>query len=329
MLESGFIVWLFKINKMSMKPRFRFRACRHLSESGYSLVEMMVGLFLSVFIVSLTLVYTITSNKTFNVHGSEVRMQENARFVFEIVARHLRRAGGIIDTHLLLPHEFIVRPNTCLSSMDTAAVNLLPKARVKTGPEPTRESLTSECHSIDSMVGTNHLAVRFAARLTDKTCDGSPLSHYVSKEQFLIQVLWVADIDEDGINSLYCQTINEASFAMLGNAVPLVEGIDELQIQYAVDSNKDGAVDVFRASNSSNIASMATDSEGVIKAIRIAILVNSGNAIKGESSTEAFMSRTYSLLQGPSRVYQDGRARQVFSTTIMLPNAHESALLEN
>jgi len=76
---------------------------KHASARGYTLVELMVGLLLSVFIVMMTIAYLVTSAKTFSVQTNEALIQENARFTLDALSRLIREAGS--DPSNSLPTE--------------------------------------------------------------------------------------------------------------------------------------------------------------------------------------------------------------------------------
>lgn len=62
-------------------------------ERGFTLVELMVALTLSLIILGAITYIVVNSNKSYNTTDSLARLQENARFAMEFIARDLRRAG--------------------------------------------------------------------------------------------------------------------------------------------------------------------------------------------------------------------------------------------
>jgi len=61
--------------------------------AGFTIVEMMVALTLSLFLLGAITYVVVNSNKNYNTTDSLARLQENARFAVEFLARDLRRAG--------------------------------------------------------------------------------------------------------------------------------------------------------------------------------------------------------------------------------------------
>lgn len=64
-----------------------------LRERGFTLIEMMVAMTLSLVLLGAITYVVVNSNKSYNSTDSLARLQENARFAMEFVTRDLRRAG--------------------------------------------------------------------------------------------------------------------------------------------------------------------------------------------------------------------------------------------
>jgi type IV pilus assembly protein PilW len=62
-------------------------------ESGFTLIELMIAMMLSLFLLGAITYVVVNSNKNYNTTDSLSRLQENARFATEFIARDLRRAG--------------------------------------------------------------------------------------------------------------------------------------------------------------------------------------------------------------------------------------------
>jgi len=84
---------------MNMKINF----CAGKREGGFTLVELMIAMLLSLFLLGSITYVVVNSNKNYNTTDSLARLQENARFAMEFITRDLRRAGylgcsGDVDT---------------------------------------------------------------------------------------------------------------------------------------------------------------------------------------------------------------------------------------
>lgn len=95
-------------------------------------------------------------------------------------------------------------------------------------------------------------------------------------------------------------------------AEELVEGVDQMQIDYGVDTNLDDAVDAYQ------VASGIADWSRVLS-VRVALLVRSLDQYGTEQDT-----RTYTLLTAPNAVAvtapMDRRYREVFTSTVSVRN---------
>jgi len=69
--------------------------CRKLS--GFSLVELMIALLISLFLLAGMSQIFLGSRKSFTIQDSLGRLQENGRYVIETLSRDIRRAGYLGD----------------------------------------------------------------------------------------------------------------------------------------------------------------------------------------------------------------------------------------
>jgi type IV pilus assembly protein PilW len=64
------------------------------SISGFSLVELMIALVLGLVVIGAAVSIFLSNQQTFRTTENLARLQENARFAFESMAREVREAGG-------------------------------------------------------------------------------------------------------------------------------------------------------------------------------------------------------------------------------------------
>lgn len=94
-----------------------------------------------------------------------------------------------------------------------------------------------------------------------------------------------------------------------GTPVELVEGVEQLQITYGVDTNGDRSVDVYRAANQVNAAN---DWPNVLS-VQLSLVVRSGQDNVSDTP------QTYQF-QNAAVVAADNRLRQVFTATVAVRN---------
>ena len=278
--------------------------------SGYTLVELMVGLFLSVFIVMMTIAYLITSAKTFSAQTNEALIQENARFALGEISRIVREAGSDPSNSLLSDLSPLFEEGRC--AIDANRSNMATDS--------------SDCTLDELSSGSDRLAITKAISEHATACDGSDILVEAGQTIRVATVLWSADIDQDGIRSLYCQSYNVDTSRFIGRAAPLIEGIDLVQFQYALDTDLDGAIDQYQNQEFRRAEILNTTSKpklkSKLKAIRFAILISPGSGVRRDQVVENSSPRSYQLLDGNEVTFNDRLPRSVYSSTVMLPSAN-------
>lgn len=259
--------------------------------SGYTLLELMVGLFLGVLIIGLTLSYLAATSQSFKLSASEGLIHENGRLALNVIADHLRRAGAL-DTPAKSQASVLYDAGACQNQLPFCAASASGLAA--------------------STLGINVRDVDGASY-----CGGIERSRLKGVSDQLAVVFFVADRDRDGVNSLYCQLVHRADHVAIGRSVPMVEGVDVFSAQAAVDATGDGVVDYYKSTRDT-----FDESAEHIKAIHVAVLVQAGSLDPSEVAHEPLKRRTYLLPSTPELAFNDSVVRQVFSTTIALPNRY-------
>jgi type IV pilus assembly protein PilW len=114
------------------------------------------------------------------------------------------------------------------------------------------------------------------------------------------------------INALYMQRLVAGSGGVTSAAIELVEGVEDMQITYGVDTNDDRAVDVYRD------GAAVTDWTDVLS-VRVALqMVASDENIVGKTGTENAQSIVD--INGNVIPNNDGRFRQVFTNVFAIRN---------
>jgi len=297
---------------MHKKPQHLYKNCSIQSNFGFTLVELVVGLFLSIFIVGIAFTYFVSSSQTFRVQTSESIMQENARFAIEILTQNLRLAGlnPSNDAGLAENLGTILTANIC---SDTEA-GLADGANG--GTQCTIDNLAGNPTSSDR-ISVAYILEADEADISVRGCNNVDINVDLGERARLTNTLWSAPSPNNAVNgarSLYCQTYNLDTNQAVGPPLPLVDGVDSIQFQYGVDTNGDGVVDRYQPISA--VADLRT-----IKTVRAAMLVSNGLAIESSSNTEdVLVTRIYNLLDVVEITFNDRKPRQIFSTTVLIPN---------
>ncbi len=277
-------------------------------QRGFTLVELLVGLVLTLFISAIAITYMVASSQSFRVQANDSLSQENARYALEILSQNVRLAGfdplNNIGTNL----DVIYTGTGCEAA----------EQGQNSGTEIcTQDGLTANANGINS----DRFAVEYIVDGNFTACNGALINASPVNTQRLANVFWTADIDLDGVRSLYCQTINVNGGNNVGGAPaqPIIDGVDAIQVQYGVAENPDGLIQSYQSYDNLIAGGLVAQTRNV-KAIRIALLVNGGFASAGDSQLEVTQDRTYQLLDATVSVNADRLLRQVYSTTIATPN---------
>ena len=95
------------------------------TQQGLSLVEIMIAMVISVFLMAGIIQIFISSQKTYRIQEGLSRVQENGRFAMEFMARDIRKAGfqGCANLSRIAPNVIIdpqsPNPNPAPASLDS------------------------------------------------------------------------------------------------------------------------------------------------------------------------------------------------------------------
>lgn len=281
--------------------------------NGFTLVELLIGLVLSLFIAGVALTYFVSSSKTFRAQTSESVIQENARFALELLSQNFRLAGMNPSNDFSTKLDVIYNGNRC--GADEAGVN----DNASGTSACTREGQTVTGSTVPN---SDRVAIDYVLDATNSTsninasgCNGSFIQVNAGTKVHLASTFWTADIDNDGVRSLYCQTINLDTGLAEGSAAPLIDGVDRMQVQYGVDDNENGIIERYQSY--SNLGATKIDK---VRAIRLALLINSGLGFQSDTVTEKEVERKFTLLDAPEEKFEDYQLRNIYTTTVALPN---------
>lgn len=284
------------------------------STSGFSLIELMIGLVLGLFITTVAITYLVSSSKAFRIQNDDGRLQENARFALDILTKNVRMAGSNSSTDQTVNLFFsgLGCPDDAGNGTATACTGDSLDEDADSSGTPDSDRFAVE---MITRAGVNDIAASSGNGCTGQNvgfnADGSG--------RRMANVFWIAD------GNLNCATytITAGVGALVaGSAQPMIEGVDAMQVQYGEDLDNDGVVERY-----TSFASV-TDIDNV-RSLRIALLMSSdiqrklqNNNPLNQQNDEQAQVKTYTLLDSApiTTPATDRSVRQVYSTTIMLPN---------
>jgi type IV pilus assembly protein PilW len=328
---------------------------------GFSLVELMVAMTLSLVLLAGALSILYSSRLTFTENERLARIQEAGRTTMELIMRDLRSAGFQGCSRPVDPDDFqnaLVNPTTLLwnftapiqgydanagawtpaldalvplattgsdvlvirttrqgqpmfrtnaatAAVGTISVDVPPGASI---PDNTT-MLIGDCRFSTVFLATGYAPAGATAQITHTDVGANPANATTSLNNTFLVDATVVPVDTV-IYYVRPGTNGPALWQRVGAQNPqlLIEGVENLQIRYGVDTNGDLVVDQYVA------AAAGTNWANVIS-VSIAALIRS----EVESGVERD-SRTYSLLGTNVGPFNDRRQRSIFTTTVALRN---------
>ncbi len=281
---------------------------RH-KQRGLSLVELMVALALGMVLMAGFVQIFMSVRSTYAVNEASSRMQENGRFALEFISQHARMAGYRDPKHIDRPLAIMPPQNPdagCTLPSDKRPDFCTLNEGVINGAEDKQETGDRVAFVYQPPLDENNQRL---------DCVGNPVpAAYDDKN--IVNVF--SSVAFGTSTALACRSIFEDGTAIPGSSsyVELVDGIDAVQFQYGLanDNNESSRQSVVRYVTADQLTNKV-DWERVI-ALRIAVLANSVNPV-----SPAPPEKDYYLLDAGPYKFNDGKMRQVFTTTVYLRNS--------
>jgi type IV pilus assembly protein PilW len=323
------------------------RRYRAHTQSGFSLVELMIALSLGA-ILSFGMVNLFLQSKaTFYQDEQSAQLQENGRWALRYVVRELSMSGflgGVIDGEAVTSAVAVADDCSAGWSRDTsaslehldnvtnaeaiAAYGCIDSGEVLPGTDILGMRRTKDSpHVADGSVDTAPVDDTMYLRVEDfgvssTLVQGSAITvadktagSRVDVWQYQPQLLFIRNFsvaDGDGIPTLCRKLLTPSTAAIaLDSTECLVEGIENLQIEFGLDTSNpfDFVPDYYEAEPT------AAELETAVTA-RIYVLSRSINAVQGYTNDKSYRLGGLTLAAA-----NDGYYRRVLQTTVMLRNS--------
>lgn len=274
-------------------------------QKGFTLIEIMIAALIGVFLVAGVMNLFITTNKSVTLNDAVGQNQETGRFAMDYLTRFFRNAGYNTNFNLNIPYLMLPfsanRVNiTCNGAQADACAQNNPGAR------GDRISLP--------FVADANVAIR--------SCTGTWVGGPVNGEQILSNVFWVSE-DPATEKDLRCRTYDIENQDWLDDAVSIINNVEAMEFQLGVAPQLDSG-----SKNAARYVSIDTMDESAllfIRSFRVALLTTSADPEDDRKIQTNIETRTYGLLDAPHMVFTDGNLRNVFSSTVEITNAIETA----
>lgn len=236
--------------------------------AGFGLVELMVALVIGLIVLGSVLAVYMSNSQSARFQSGLMRAHENGRFAIDVLSRTMRMAG--YDD-----------PDTATEVGTTFVQGTISYS----GATFTQSGLNTAGDTV---------TIRYEGGTGIRDCRGGTVAaNTVAVNQYGI---WT---DGDGDSHLVCNTAN-------GNAEPLAEGVQDMQVQYGLDLDGDGVAN--RYVDAGSVGNWAQ-----VVSVQVALLVNSVNAALPQEDTVCLGCSVFAGTQ-------DFLIRAEFQTTIGMRN---------
>lgn len=303
------------------------------NQRGFSLVELMVAITLGFIVVAAVGYLYLGSRQSFRNTENMARMQESARYALDTMARDIRMAGSLGCTSLIEGAPNFVAPAPALTNANAVVGGDVgtnpPGVPAATVPRVAGDAIsvwgaqTSSVTLASLTAGANPYAYKAGDILAVVTCrpaadappvgtlrsapanltalPGAPADEVMKFDRFAYYI----GSNPAGIRALYRNSVNDG-------AAELVEGVENMQIVYGVDTNNDRAADLYQS------ASTVANWQQVVS-VRISLLMASpDNNLTAAPQTYRIDTDDDGtpnvVVSGDRRIYQ------TFSTTVGIRN---------
>lgn len=209
---------------------------RRHRQQGLTIVELMVAMAIGLLIGLVVFASYLSGVGTQRAQTDMTRLQESARFGFELLARAIRRAGFRDSTAQTAPEFCSVDPGT--AGAQFSATNDAAEVDLGGGVKPAVFN------------GSDVITVRYYGQDDPAEAPGTPdgvvldcLGNPVSRDggkadgSPVQDTIYVASDPVTGEPTLYCNTDNPPAVAAGTANLPLIRGVESLQILYAEDTD--------------------------------------------------------------------------------------------
>lgn len=306
-----------------------------LFQRGFSLVELMIAMALGLAVVAAVGTLSVNATRSYRAMNRTGEQIENGRYALNLIKSDLEHAGfyGLfnpINANLVLPATV---PDPCATSAtlqsyaDSLLLHIPPQCNVTlydrlSGTQRLvllrASSDIANLASGDTYMQTNPTEYIIGKGTSYISNKGSPSGFVLMKpdgtpsaiRKFHIHVYYIRTYSQtsgDGIPTLMLKSPTDAD----NNAQSLIEGIENLQIQYGIDSSGDGSPDAYVQTPTST-----QDWSNIVTA-RLYLLARSIDADPSHTDTKSYDLGNLQVTPG------DHYHHRVFSTVVRLINVSQ------
>lgn len=293
------------------------------TQHGFTLIEIMITLVLSLLITYGIAQVLISSNQNSSSSDGVSQAQETARFVMSFVGEQIRDTGinSISDQDITSRSAMgcdivsLNNNNACSFNNDAGATeaNITVAPGVLSGDRLALSWIPPAVDLTYPELNPGDPTPTFPSVRTD--CTGVEIAGF-TPNSMIVNTFWVSFDDVTGTNSLFCQGRlfdNETeTITGTGNPQAIANGVEAIHFLYGEATNP-ASDDITGYVNANEV-----NDWNRVFAIKVAVMTRSLGDITNEITT-----KQYVLLDSDIYTFTDSINRQVFSSTFFIPNRGE------
>jgi type IV pilus assembly protein PilW len=284
-----------------------------IKQKGFTIIELMITLVLSLLITYSIAQVLISSNRTSVTSDGMSQSQETGRFVMSYLAKYIRQAGlDSIDSN-----------DTVDAFIDSSQSGVTSDQSISDGSIAAQSITELTVHE----QGINHsdrLAIAWIPPSADQLSDCTGRTDVYDLGDVILNVFWIEpdpnnpdpiDPDLTSMNNLVCQAFkyNDGVVSDASAEEAIAYGVEAMHLLYGEANDSlpsDNDRNVSRYVNADDV-----DDWDRVYAVRVSILTRSIVDV-----TNSVATRTYVLLDSIPYIMDDAVSRQVFTTTFVINN---------
>jgi type IV pilus assembly protein PilW len=330
---------------------------------GFTLVELMIAMALGLMLLAGLSVVFLSSSRSRGEMERANRQIENGRYAMHVLTEDLRLAGFLgefdIQQTTLLTSPPALKPDACATAVgdliaampmhvqgyDLGAgapacitdvrpgtdivvvrragrcVNGTPRCDMPAGGPFFQASLCNNAAELGNIDPANYYRLTTDLALLDRRMRDCLTT--AGQRRYLVRIYFIAnnDIAGDGIPTLKRAELANGRFTI----APIAQGIENLQLEYGIDSTNDGMPDAFTADpDTFNGCAGVTCNRNWVNALAVKVAILARNA---EATQNYVDDKSYTLglkADGLDQVVPaagDGYKRHVYQAEVRINNA--------
>ena len=316
---------------------------------GFSLVELMVAMTLGLFVVGVVVAIFVNNSRNLRAIEHATRHAENGRYATQLLGDDIRHAGFFAEFDPGTMAMPTAKPDPCTSSPTAVNASLPLHVQGYDGADGGLSCLSGVRGGTDVLVirraktciagsencgavGGGKLYFQ-ASQCHEELESGQPfdldsdLANLTRRKrdcaasadlrEMLVHIYFISSIDRGG------RQIPALTRWELGRGiVPLVEGIQDLQIEYGVDDDGDGTPDRYTANPDDPLnAALTVQNWQNVTAIRVHLLSREIDESPGYKDEKAFtLGLTANGQPNTAMPFNDAYRRHLYDTTFVVNN---------